>query len=303
MCLTVKGGKTVLQINGRKLQLTNLDKILWPEDSYTKYELLRFYIDISPFLLPYLASRPCSFQRFPDGIHGKHFYQKNVPSVAPDWIQTFPVFSGKRTVNYILVNNLETLVYVVNLGCLEIHPWHSQTAAIKYPDWGIVDLDPQEEVDFSAVVESAGVVKTVLDELGLYGYPKTSGATGMQIYLPFKPHYTYEQVRDIIGYICRLTHEKAPQLTTLERMVKKRGAKVYLDYLQNGWGKTINAPYTVRPVSGAPVSTPLSWEEALSGKIAPRDFTIKNLLTRLQGKGDIFSPVLGGSQVLPLHLL
>lgn len=287
----------MLEINGRKLKLTNLDKVFWPEDGYTKHDMIRFYIEISPYLLPYLKGRPCNFQRFPDGIHGKRFYQKNLPSFAPDWIQTLPIPSEERVINYIIVDNLETLVYVANLACLEIHPWHSSAKTIRYPDWGIVDLDPQEGVDFSSVIETAASVKEVLDALGLQGYPKTSGSTGMQIYVPLKPRYTYEQVRDIIGYICRLVYEKTPQITTMERMVKKRGAKVYLDYLQNLWGKTINAPYTVRPTPGASVSTPLTWDEALSGKISPRDFTIKNLSERLADKGDIFSPVLTEGQL------
>lgn len=282
----------MLEINGRKLGLTNLDKIFWPEDGYTKHDLLRFYIDVSPFLLPYLKDRPCTFQRFPDGIHGKSFYQKNVPAFAPDWIPTFPVVSGKRTINYILVNNLETLVYVVNLACLEIHPWHSRTASARNPDWGVVDLDPQEGVDFPAVVEAAAAVKAVMDEHGLSGYPKTSGATGLQIYIPLKPGYTYDQARGFIGQLCRHVSERKPRLTTMERTVSKRGAKVYLDSLQNSWGKTINAPYTARPVPGACVSTPLSWEEALSGKTMPGDFTIKTLPARLQSKGDLFLPVL-----------
>jgi bifunctional non-homologous end joining protein LigD len=289
----------MLEINGRKLQLTNLDKLFWPEEGYTKHDLLRFYIDISPFLLPYLCDRPCSFQRFPDGIRGKSFYQKNIPASAPPWIQTFPVPSGKRIIHYPLVNNLETLVYMVNMACLEIHPWHSRTISIRRPDWGVVDLDPQEGVDFPAVVEAAAAVKAVMDELGLSGYPKTSGATGMQIYIPIKPYYTYDQIREIIGRICRQVNQKKPRLTTMERMVKKRGAKVYLDYLQNGWGKTINAPYTVRPVPGACVSTPLSWEEALSGKTVPCDFTIKTLPARLQSKGDLFLPALKKARIRP----
>jgi bifunctional non-homologous end joining protein LigD len=215
-----------------------------------------------------------------------------VPAFAPDWIQTFPVVSGKRTINYILVNNLETLVYVVNLACLEIHPWHSRTASVRNPDWGVVDLDPQEGVDFPAVVEAAAAVKAVMDEHGLSGYPKTSGATGLQIYIPLKPGYTYDQAREFIGQLCRHVSERKPRLTTMERMVSKRGAKVYLDSLQNSRGKTINAPYTARPVPGACVSTPLSWEEALSGKTMPGDFTIKTLPARLQSKGDLFLPVL-----------
>lgn len=285
-----------IEINGRTIRLSNLEKVFWPEEGYTKHDLLQFYIEISPYLLPYLKDRPCSFQRFPDGIRGKRFYQKNAPGFAPQWLQTFPIPSEKREIRYILVNNLETLVYVVNLACLEIHPWHSRTQTIHFPDYGIVDLDPQEGVDFATVIEVARTVRQVLEDLELKSYPKTSGATGLQVYIPFWPEFSYEQVRDVIGYICRLVHERLPDLTTMERMVVKRGAKVYLDYLQNLWGKTINAPYTVRPVAGACVSTPLTWEEVTRVQFTPHDFTIKNIKERLDKKGDLFKEVLAGGQ-------
>lgn len=288
---------TELKINGRTLRLSNLEKVFWPGDGYTKHDLLSFYIEISPYLLPYLQGRPCNFQRFPDGVTGKKFYQKNKPSFAPGWIDTVAIPSEERVIDYIEVNNLETLVYLINLACLEIHPWHSRSKTIRYPDWGIIDLDPQEGVSFQAVIETAAIVKTVLDETGFTGYPKTSGATGLQIYIPLKPRYTYEQVRDIIGYLCKLIHAKTPTITTMERMVKKRGATIYLDYLQNLWGKTINAPYTVRPVAGAQVSTPLTWGEVLQGKVRPADFTIKNITARLEEKGDLFAPVLREKQL------
>ncbi len=287
---------THIEINGKKIKLSNLDKLFWPQEGYTKHDLLRFYIDISPYLLPFLKNRPCNFQRFPDGIEGKRFYQKNIPSHAPEWINTFPIPSEERIINYILVDSIETLVYITNLACLEIHPWHSRTKTIKYPDYGIVDLDPQDGVDFATVLEVAAAVKKVLEDLNLQGFPKTSGATGLQVYIPLKRVYTYNQVRDIIEFICTLVKEKVPALTTMERMVAKRGMKVYLDYLQNLWGKTINAPYSVRPVAGACVSTPLTWNEVLSGRISPSDFNIKNIMTRLESVGDLFAPVLKEEQ-------
>jgi bifunctional non-homologous end joining protein LigD len=273
-----------------------LEKVFWPEDGYTKHDLLTFYIEISAFLLPYLRDRPCNFQRFPDGIHGKSFYQKNLPEFAPDWIQTFPIPAAERVIDYVIVNSLETLVYVVNLACLEIHPWHSCIQALNYPTWGVVDLDPQAGVDFCTVLDTACVVKEVLDELQLVGYPKTSGATGLQIYLPLQPRYSYEQVRDLIKFICNKVHQRLPQTTTMERLVRKRAAAVYLDYLQNSWGKTINAPYTVRPVAGAQVSAPLTWDEVFSGKVHPNQFTIKNMMARVKEKGDLFAPVLEEKQ-------
>jgi bifunctional non-homologous end joining protein LigD len=294
---------TQIEINGKTIKLSNLDKVFWPDEGYTKHDLLKFYIEISPYLLPFLKNRPCNFQRFPDGIKGKRFYQKNKPSFAPQWIKTFPIPSEKRVIDYIIIDNLETLAYVINLACLEIHPWHSRAKSVKYPDYGIVDLDPQEGVDFDTVLEVAAAVKYVLDSLGLTGFPKTSGATGLQIYVPLKPRYTYSQVRDIIGFICKLIQERVPSITTMERMVAKRAAAtVYLDYLQNLWGKTINAPYTVRPVAGACVSTPLTWEEVLSGHISPGDFTIKNIMARLEKVGDLFAPVLTEGQTAAVIL-
>jgi bifunctional non-homologous end joining protein LigD len=287
-----------LQINDKTIKLSNLEKVYWPADGYTKHDLISFYVKISPYLLPFLKDRPCNFQRFPDGINGKRFYQKNKPSFAPEWLETFPIPSEERVIDYIVVNNLETLVYLANLACVEIHPWHSRTKTVKSPDWGIVDLDPQEGVSFATVLETACIVKDVLDELGLFGYPKTSGATGVQVYIPLKPRYTYEQVRDLIGYVCSLIHKKAPRTTTMTRMVAKRPAgTIYLDYLQNLWGKTINAPYTVRPVAGACVSTPLTWDEISSGGVRPQDFTIRSIMARLKEKGDLFAPVLGEGQL------
>lgn len=291
-----------LEIDGQKVKLSNLDKIYWPQEGYTKNDILRFYIDISPYLLPHLKDRPCNFQRFPDGINGKRFYQKNVPSFAPPWIKTFPIPSAGRVINYVIVNSLSALVYMANLACLEIHPWHSRTVAIKMPDYGIVDLDPQEGVPFETVLEVARTVKLVLDSLGLAGYPKTSGASGLQVYLPLEPVCTFSQVRDIIGAICRLVHKRIPAITSLERMVAKRGATVYLDYLQNLWGQTINAPYTVRPVPGANVSAPLTWGEVQGGKVRPEHFTVKNILERLAVMGDLFTPVLAGGQTAT-HIL
>ena len=181
----------VLQINNRQVNLSNLDKVFWPETGLTKHDLLQFYIDISPYLLPYLRDRPCSFQRLPDGIGGKQFYQKNVPSFAPSWIQTFPVSRGKKTINYILVNNLETLVYLVNLACM-VSSWHSCIHSLNFPDWGVIDLIPSREYHFRRFGNCV-YVKEILDEQGLNGNPKTSGATGLQIFLPLKPRYTYEQ--------------------------------------------------------------------------------------------------------------
>lgn len=285
-----------LTVGKQTVRLSNLEKVFWPDQGYTKHDLIKFYIEISPYLLPYLHERPCNFQRFPDGVRGKRFYQKSKPSFAPSWIETVSIPSDKRVIDYVLVNNLETLVYVVNLACLEIHPWHSRRNTIEYPDYGIIDLDPQEGVDFDAVIETACAVKSVLDRLGLAGYPKTSGATGMQIYVPLMPRYTYEQVRDITEFVCRLVHRGIPKITTMERMVARRGATVYLDYLQNLWGKTINAPYTVRPVEYAGVSTPLSWDEVESGRIRPEGFTISNVFDRIKAKGDIFAPVLEKKQ-------
>lgn len=289
----------ILKVDGREIRLTNLDKLLWPEDGYTKYNLIKYYLDIAPFLLKYLKNRPVVFQRFPEGINKKGFYQKNCPAEAPSWIKTYPVPSmhkGKVT-NYILVEDLPTLVWLGNQACIEIHPWFSSLGTLDLPDYAGFDLDPMEKSTFSQVRKVALTVREVLADVGIKSYPKTSGATGLQIYVPLERKYTYQEVRNFVEYFCRMVNKIHPQITTLERKVDKRRGRLYLDYLQNAWGKTLNAPYSVRPKKGAPVSIPLLWYEIEEGKITSSSFfNIDTVKVRLKEKGDIFQKVLQEKQ-------
>ncbi|MGI6576320.1 MAG: non-homologous end-joining DNA ligase [bacterium] len=289
--------QTVL-INDRQLILSNLDKTLWPEAGFTKATLLQYYAKIYPYLAPYLKDRPLVVTRWPDGITGKHFYQKNAPSYAPEWVETFTIDAegGGRRINYIICNNLETLLWLGNLACLELHPWLSTCQRIDYPSFLVFDLDPSGEDDFPQVREIALLMRELLLRLGLESYPKTSGATGMHIYVPLAPIYSYAEVRQVGERIATMLVKVVPNWATIERSVKQRRGKVYLDYMQNVRGQTLCAPYSPRPRAGGTVSTPLTWDEVPT--VLPGKFTIISVLERAQRMGDLFAPVLTTVQTL-----
>jgi len=290
-------GDLTLKVEGRAVTLTHLERVYWPAEGYRKGDLLRYYFTVAPALLPYLRDRPLILQRHPNGIADPSFYQHDVDAV-PDFVSTFatPAESGK-VVDYAVGNNLATLLYLVNLGTIAQNPWHSRVPSIDYPDWIVFDLDPHE-VEFAAVQELALGVKALLDRLGLASYPKTSGASGMHLYVPIAPLYSYEQVAQFAELVARHATKEYPQLGTLERSLKKRrGGRIYLDHLQNARGKSVVAPYSVRAQAGATVSTPLTWAE-VERPVSPRDFTIVTLPQRLTQRGDLFAPVLTQKQEL-----
>jgi len=285
--------------------LTNLDKVLWPGEGITKAQLIKYYLEAAPFLLKYLRGRPVVFQRFPEGIQKKGFYQKNFPAEGPSWIKTYPIASRNSTkvTQYILVEDVQTLAWLGNQACIEIHPWFSSIKSLEKPDFAVFDLDPMEKSTFQQIRKVSLTIRDLLAEVGLQCYPKTSGSTGLQVYLPLEPRYTYEEVREFVRYFCGMVHRAHPQITTLERKVDKRQGKIYLDYLQNAWGKTINAPYSVRPHPKAPVSTPLLWEEIQEREIqSSSDFHLLNIHERLEARGDIFEDVLTKRQSIQ-HIL
>jgi bifunctional non-homologous end joining protein LigD len=245
-------------------------------------------------MLPYLLDRPQSMNRFPNGINAPGFYQKDVDvEKSPDWIQTHTVFaeSTQENVDYLLCNNKETLLYMANLGCIEINPWNSRIKKIDKPDWLVIDLDP-EKIDFIYVVEVANEVKKFLDSLEAESYCKTSGATGLHIFIPLGAKYNYDIVRKFAQVIAQNIHMLLPEITSIERSPKRRQGKVYIDYLQNSRGQTLAAPYSLRPKPGATISTPLEWKE-VNKKLRPSDFTINNIRNRIDKKGDLWSPVTG----------
>lgn len=283
---------TGIEINGINLNFTNLEKIYWPEIGLTKYDLIDYYIQVSDTILPYLKDRPQNLHRHPNGISGQSFYQKD-NEVLPDWIETFNVYSesSKKEINYLLCQNEATLLYMANLGCIEINPWNSTVQALQNPSYTVIDLDPSEKNTFEEVVEVALVANEVLSLAGITGYCKTSGSTGIHIYLPLAKEYNYDQARDFAKILCFYIQKRLPELTTMERIVTKREGKIYLDFLQNRFGQTLAAPYCARPKPGATVSAPLRWEE-LNSNLKIKDFHIKNMPARITEIGDLFKPVL-----------
>lgn len=283
----------VREIKGNKIKFTNLDKIYWPDEKITKREMLNYYYQVAPFILPYLKDRPQSMNRHPNGINGKSFYFKDVSGTAPDWIETFDYTSDSddRLRKYLVAKDEASLLYMANLGCIEMNPWHSKVAKEDYPDWCIIDLDPAENT-FDQVIIAANVTRYILEAMGVTSYPKTSGSKGIHIYIPMGAKYTYEQSKEFARVIAMMVQREIPKYTSIERLVKARKGKMYIDFLQNRPQATVAAPYSLRPKPGATVSMPLHWDEVKKG-LKMSDFTIYNSMERIKSAGDIFKPVLG----------
>lgn len=284
----------IKKINGHEIKFTNLSKIYWPDDKISKRDMLTYYHQVAPYILPYLKDRPQSMNRHPDGINGESFYFKDVSGTAPEWIETFEYKSesDNRIRKYLVAKDEASLLYMANLGCIEMNPWHSKVKTEDYPDWSIIDLDPAAKQSFQQVIEAAIVTKDILEGLGVPSYPKTSGSTGIHIYIPLGAKYTYDQSKEFARVIATLVQREIPKYTSIERIVKARGGKMYIDFLQNRPQATVAAPYSVRPKPGATVSMPLQWDEVKKG-LKMSDFTMYNALERIQSLGDIFKPVLG----------
>ena len=283
-----------LKIGKTTLHLTNQNKVYFPDDGITKGEIVQYYNEVADFILPYLKDRPQSMNRFPNGINAPGFYQKDVDvDKVPSWLKTKKIFSesNEEYLNYLICNDKATLLYMANLGCIEMNPWNSTIKHVENPDWLVIDIDPDKD-DFEEVVRTALTVKEVLDELETECYCKTSGATGLHVYIPLGAQYDYDSIK-IFGELLAIEiHSRLPKTTSLERSIKKRNHKIYIDYLQNRRGQTLASPYSVRPKPGATVSTPLEWSE-VNLKLHPSQFTIKNVLKRFEKKGDLWQPVLG----------
>lgn len=301
-----KGSHWFVEVEGAELKLSNLNKLYWKPEGYLKGDLISYYFNIAPTLLPYLRDRALTMKRMPDGADGGFFYEKQAPAYTPEWMRRVPITSReissqwgepkRRTVDYLLADDTRGLLFLAGLGCIEFHPWHSRIDDIGRPDYAFFDLDPME-VDFATVREVALLVRTALDQLGLRSYPRTSGATGIQIYVPLDRVHSSARIREWVGRVCRLINRADPERTTMEWAVKDRTGKVFLDHGMNTEGKNIAAAYSVRPERGATVSTPLRWEE-LEGDVEPGDFTIATIWDRLEQVGDLFTPVLEGGQHL-----
>jgi bifunctional non-homologous end joining protein LigD len=277
----------------KNIAFTNLKKIYWPAEKYTKGDLIEYYRAMSKWMLPYLANRPVVLTRFPDGIDGKSFYQKDAPVFAPDWMSTIPIWSedSQREIRYFICDCEEALLYLANMGSIPLHIWASREGSLELPDWCVIDLDPKE-APFSDVIRCAQVLRRVCESVDLPSYVKTTGKTGLHILLPLGRQCTYEQSRMLGELLARVVLRELGDIATITRHVTKRGDKVYLDYLQNRHGQTIVAPFSVRPLPGATVSMPLQWEE-VDGSLDPRLHTIRNALDRIEKMGaDPVFPVL-----------
>lgn len=277
--------ETVIDFEGKTLALKNLNKFFWPEEGLTKAHLLKYYSEMSSYVLPYIKNRPLVMKRYPDGIKGDSFYQKDCPTYAPAWVDTIPVKHTDKKVDYIICNDTATLVWLAAQGCIEIHAWLSTKEKLDFPDLAVMDLDPAEGVSFSEVGRVAMLVKETLEYFQLHPFIKTSGASGLHIFVPVYPEYSFDVVVACMKYIAELIVASYPERCTVERKVDKRSGKVYLDYLQNGRGKTMAFPYSLRPLPGAPVSTPLQWQE-VPGLSDPAVYNINTILTRLSDIGD-----------------
>lgn len=280
-------------IQGHELKFNHLSKVFFPIEGITKRDLLNYYYQVAPYILPYLKNRPQSLNRFPNGIEGISFYQKDVTASAPEWMMKFPYHtSDDKDKNYLVVQGEEDLLWMANLGAIEMNPWNSTIETPDFPDWCIIDIDPTEKNDFDQVIETALMTKRVLEDLKIEGYCKTSGATGLHIYIPMGAKYTYEQCQLFGRMIALEVHERLPEFTSIERYTVKRLKKIYIDFLQNRPKATLAAPYSVRPRPGAPVSMPLHWDEVKKG-LLPKHFNLKNAMERIKREGDLFKPVIG----------
>ena len=289
----------VREIGGNQLKFTNLSKLYWPKEKVTKRDMLNYYYQIAPYILPYMKDRPQTLNRYPHGINGESFYQKDITGKAPDWIKGFPYYSeaDHRQKNFLVCTDEASLMYIASLGCIEMNPWSSRTQSPDHPDWCIIDLDPDKN-PFNQVIKAAIVTREVLDQVKVPSYCKTSGSTGLHIYIPLGGKYTYEESKEFGRRIVKLVHAQIPSFTSIERLTEKRKGKIYLDFLQNRPQATVATAYSLRPKPGAPVSAPLFWDEVKPG-LRITDFNIFNMVGRVHEVGDLFKPVLGKGIDLP----
>ena len=276
----------------RNVVLSNQEKVFWPEERYTKGDLVEYYRAISPWLLPYLSERPVVLTRFPDGIQGKSFYQKDAPAFTPEWLRTERMWSEatQREIDYFVVDDVQSLLYLANLAAIPLHMWLSQVGTLELPDWCVIDLDPKG-APFSDVIRIALAVHDLCEKLGLPHYAKTTGSTGIHVLIPLARQLTYEQSRAFGELISRVVVGQMPGIATVVRAVQRRDGKVYLDYMQNAHGQLLVSPFSVRPLPGAPVSMPITWDE-VNESLDMKAFTIRTAVKRMEKLGDPMAQVL-----------
>jgi bifunctional non-homologous end joining protein LigD len=273
-------------VEEKSVPFTNLDKVFWPGEGYTKGDLIEYHRQVAEWMLPYLQDRPLVMTRYPDGIEGKSFFQKDAPPYAPDWFRRVTVWSegSERELSYFVAEDIESLLYVINLGTIPLHVWSSRVETLAHPDWCILDLDPKE-APFSDVVEIARRLHEVCDEIGLPSFAKTSGSSGIHVLVPLGRQLTYEQSRTLGQLLARVVVAELPEVATITRRPDRRDGKVYIDFVQNGHGRLLAAPFTVRPLAGAPVSAPLRWKE-VTKRLRIDDHTIASMPKRMKRLGE-----------------
>ncbi|MGB6822785.1 MAG: non-homologous end-joining DNA ligase, partial [Candidatus Acidiferrales bacterium] len=285
------GEELFAEIDGRELRLTNLNKIYFPEDGITKRNLLAYYHRMAPLILPFLKDRPLVLRRYPNGIAGEAFFQKDADKNTPEWVKTAPIVSeGKgKKIHYFIANDRATLLYLTNLGCIDHNPWSSRAGSVENPDYIFFDLDPTDGTPFTTVVKVAKILMGILEKAEMAAFAKTSGATGIHIFLPVEPRYTYEQARTFVQAVSALVDAKHPGLLTFERSVAKRPAgRILIDAHQNSEGQSLASVYSVRAFPHAPVSTPVQTNE-LDSKLLPAKWNLKSLDRRLEKTGDLWA--------------
>ncbi len=288
------------QVGGHELQLTNLDKLLWPDDEIAKRALIRYYVSIAPVLLPYLAGRAVNLHRYPDGVgRGSGFWQKDVPRHAPDWIARWEYTGHEGTKDYIVVDQPATLAWLAQEAAIEIHPWTSRTDDPQLPSYALIDIDPGERTTWDEVLTLARLYRTALEHLGVIGLPKVSGQRGIQVWVPVSRIYSFDETRDWVERLSRLIAQTVPDLVSWEWTKRARGGRARLDYTQNAINRTLVAPYSARPGPGAPVSAPIRWDELDDPELRPNRWTIFTIEARLAQVGDLFAPALELEQRLP----
>jgi len=290
------------------VELTSTDRVLFPDDGVTKGDLAAYYDAVAPAIVPHLRDRPFTMKRWREGLAGGSFFQKQAPKGMPSWIprrtfQTFPREGGTRMVDFPLVNSRDALLWMVQMHCIDMNAWYSRVDKPDRPDFVLFDLDPPEGDQFPLCVRVAHLIRAALEELDLRSYVKTSGADGIHVLVPIARRHGYDETYEFAELLARKLEAEHPGELTTEWLKKKRTG-VLVDHRQNGWGKTIASVYSVRPKPGAPVSTPLEWDE-LTEDVRPRDFSMAVALERIETRGDLFEPVLRGGQSLgaPLGVL
>lgn len=289
-----QGEDQQISLDGQELKLTNLNKLYWKKEGFSKGDMINYYLKVAPYILPYMIDRPQSLNRHPNGIDAPNFFQKDQRGKLPAWMQRHEDFSEStnETIEYLVCSNEATLIYMANLGCIEMNSWHSRSQSWQNPDWCLIDLDPDKPNTFDQVMDVAKLVKKILDSIVAEACVKTSGSSGIHIYIPLGAKYDYDQSKQLAELVVTLVNHEMPELTSVERSPAKRKGKIYLDFLQNRETQTAAAPYCLRPKPGVPVSTPLDWSELKKG-LTPKTYHAKNIFDRLKVEGDLFKPVLG----------